>query len=99
MFQQKDLSKKKFIFLHIQKTYVKFYISIFFIYIIKIPDKKLDDMTMKKYEKLRENILLMQQLNGKRVEKLDEETPGPGHYNPSHNLVEDQGYAVNITIS
>jgi hypothetical protein len=51
-------------------------------------------MTMRKYEKIKENILLMQQFNTKRFEKDVEITPGPGNYFPSYNLVENNGYFV-----
>ena len=51
-------------------------------------------MTMRKYEKIRENILMMQQFNTKRFEKEKEITPGPDHYAPSYNLIENDGFAV-----
>ena len=51
-------------------------------------------MTMRKYEKIRENILMMQQFNTKRFEKEKEITPGPDHYNPSYSLIQNDGFAV-----
>lgn len=51
-------------------------------------------MTMKKFEKIRSNILLLHELNTKKVEKEDFETPGPGAYNPTYRLIEDDGFAV-----
>lgn len=57
-------------------------------------DKKLDEMTMRKYEKIRENIMIMNQMNSKRVEKPTEETPGPDYYEPNYNQVENNGFAV-----
>jgi hypothetical protein len=51
-------------------------------------------MTMRKYEKIKENILLMHQFNTKRFEKDTEITPGPDHYLPNYNLVENNGYHV-----
>jgi len=51
-------------------------------------------MTMRKYEKIKENILMIQQFNTKRFEKEKEITPGPDHYNPSYSLIENDGFAV-----
>jgi len=51
-------------------------------------------MTMRKYEKIRENILMMQHINTKRFEKEKEITPGPDHYVPNYDLVEFNGFAV-----
>ena len=51
-------------------------------------------MTMRKYDKIRENIMIMQQMNAKHVEKPIEETPGPNFYDPSYNLIENNGYVV-----
>jgi hypothetical protein len=53
-------------------------------------------MTMRKYEKIRENILIMQKFNTKRFEKEKEITPGPDHYNPSYSLIENDGFAVKL---
>ncbi len=50
---------------------------------------------MRKYEKIKENILMMQQLNTKRFEKEREIIPGPDHYNPIYSLVENEGFSVN----
>jgi hypothetical protein len=57
-------------------------------------DKKLDEMTMKKFEKIRDNILKLHGKNSKRVEKEETNSPGPAEYFPVYNLVEDTGYAV-----
>lgn len=51
-------------------------------------------MTMRKYEKIRENILMMQQFNTKRFEKEKEVFPGPDHYYKNFDLVENNGFAV-----
>ena len=53
-------------------------------------------MTMRKYEKIKDNILMMQQFNTKRFEKEKEVLPGPDHYNPSYSLIQNDGYAVKI---
>jgi len=49
---------------------------------------------MRKFEKIRENILMLHGKNSKRVEKEEMDSPGPATYNPSYNLIEDTGYAV-----
>jgi hypothetical protein len=49
---------------------------------------------MRKYEKIQENIMIMQQNNTKRIEKPIEETPGPNYYEPNYDLVENNGFAV-----
>lgn len=51
-------------------------------------------MTIRKYDKIKENILNMQQYNSKKVEIPTEEIPGPGAYSPSYNLIENNGFAV-----
>jgi hypothetical protein len=51
-------------------------------------------MTIRKYDKIRENILSIQQLNTKRYEKEIIINPGPDHYVPNYNLVENNGYSV-----
>jgi hypothetical protein len=51
-------------------------------------------MTMRKYEKIKGNILMMQQLNTRRFEKEREILPGPDHYNPIYSLVENDGFSV-----
>lgn len=87
---------------HILKKFVKkfSYIFNFFCFILKyliflsLIDKKLDNMTMRKYEKIKENVLMMQQYNTKRFEREKEITPGPDHYNPSYSLIENDGFAV-----
>ena len=50
---------------------------------------------MKKYEKIRENIIIMQQINSRKIENQIEEFPGPTSYNPCYKLTLDSGYAVN----
>jgi hypothetical protein len=67
-----------------------------FYFILFILDKKLDDMTLRKYNKVRESILMMQQLNTKRFEKEDVITPGPDYYSPNYNMIENNGYSVII---
>lgn len=62
--------------------------------IIHKTDKKLDDMTVRKYEKIKENILLIQQYNAKRVEKDPHETPGPNSYFPSWSYVQENPICV-----
>lgn len=49
---------------------------------------------MRKYEKIRENILMMQHLNSKKILKEEEITPGPNSYNPSYNFVEPNPLSV-----
>lgn len=66
--------------------------------ILMFLDKKLDEMTMRKYDKIRENIMIMQQMNSKQVEKPIEEFPGPNHYEPNYNLIENNGFAVSSII-
>lgn len=51
---------------------------------------------MKKFEKIRENILMLHNLNSKRIEKEPEDNPGPASYNPTYNLIEDKAYSVNF---
>ena len=51
-------------------------------------------MTMKKFEKIRENILMIHSKDAKRVEREIVESPGPADYNPSFNLLEDPGFKV-----
>lgn len=51
-------------------------------------------MTIRKYEKIKDNILIMQQYNAKRVEKEPQETPGPNSYYPSWNYVEENPICV-----
>ena len=51
-------------------------------------------MTMRKFEKIRENILMIHAKDGKRIEKEIIELPGPNTYNPSYNLLEDSGFKV-----
>lgn len=51
-------------------------------------------MTMKKFEKIRENILMLHSKNSKRVEMEEIESPGPASYNPSYKLIEDPGFSV-----
>ena len=51
-------------------------------------------MTMRKFEKMRENILMLHNQNTKRVEKEEMDSPGPASYNPSYKLIEDPGFAV-----
>lgn len=53
---------------------------------------------MRKYEKIRENIMIMQQLNSKSVEKPIMETPGPNHYEINYDQVQNNGFAVNLYI-
>ena len=53
-------------------------------------------MTIRKYDKIKENILNIQQYNSKKVEIVSENIPGPGAYSPSYNLIENNGFAVNF---
>jgi hypothetical protein len=67
-----------------------------FYFLLIFLDKKLDEMTVRKYDKIRENIMMTQQMNSKRVEKPIEEFPGPNYYEPNYDLIENNGYAVII---
>lgn len=49
---------------------------------------------MRKFDKIKDNILLMQNINSKRIEKDFIETPGPGFYNPSYKHIEENPLAV-----
>ena len=49
---------------------------------------------MRKYEKIRENIIMLHNQHSKIVEKEEVDSPGPASYNPSYKLIEDPGYAV-----
>jgi len=51
-------------------------------------------MTIRKYEKIKENILTMQQFNSKRIEKEIQETPGPNNYYPSYTYIEENPICV-----
>jgi hypothetical protein len=51
-------------------------------------------MTLRKYKKIKENILFMQQFNTKKFEKEKEIIPGPDYYNPSYSLIENDGFSV-----
>jgi len=50
---------------------------------------------MRKFENIRENILMIHNKNSKRVEKEEIDSPGPLSYNPSYKLIEESGFAVN----
>jgi hypothetical protein len=52
-------------------------------------------MAIRKFEKIKENILIMQQMNSKRVEKDVSEFPGPNSYYPSYNYIEENPICVN----
>ena len=52
-------------------------------------------MTQKKFDKIKENILMIAAKDHKVVVKEEEHLPGPNTYNPSYNLLEDSGYKVN----
>lgn len=51
-------------------------------------------MTMRKFEIIRENILMLHNKNSKAVEKEEIDSPGPASYNPSYKLIEEPGFAV-----
>lgn len=51
-------------------------------------------MTTRKFEKIKENILILQQINNVRPEKEINETPGPTSYYPSYNQIEENPKAV-----
>ena len=53
-------------------------------------------MTIRKFDKIKENILIMQQFNSKRVEKEPQEIPGPNTYFPSYTYVEENPCSVGI---
>jgi hypothetical protein len=65
-----------------------------FCYIKNKKDKKLDEMSMRKFEKIKDNILMIHKKDGKKIEKELVDLPGPATYNPSYNLLEDKGYMV-----
>jgi len=50
---------------------------------------------MRKFTKIRENILMLHNKNSKRVEQEEYDSPGPATYNPSFKLIEDMGFSVN----
>ncbi len=49
---------------------------------------------MRKFEEIRKQILKVHEKDNRRVEKEIVEYPGPGSYNPSFNLLEDNGFKV-----
>jgi hypothetical protein len=49
---------------------------------------------MRKFAKLKENILKIHYKDGKKIQKEFLDLPGPATYNPSYNLLEDKGYMV-----
>lgn len=49
---------------------------------------------MRKFDKIRENILMVHAKDSKIVEREPTDYPGPASYNPSYNLLEDSGFKV-----